>query len=104
MESIRYRDHGFQLYPGDSVFIFSDGVPNARNNKDECFGDQRVLELLNREPEATPSVLIQTVKHAVDRFAADTPQSDDITMLSLKYYGTDESKRPEIRSVFDDQP
>lgn len=104
MESIRYRDHGFQLYPGDSVFIFSDGVPNARNNKDECFGDQRVLELLNREPEATPSVLIQTVKHAVDRFAADTPQSDDITMLSLKYYGTDESKRPEIRSVFDEQP
>ena len=102
-ESSRYRDHGFQLYPGDSVFIFSDGVRNVVNSKGEHFGYQRVLELLNREPEATPSVLIQTVKQAVDRFSGGEPQSDDITMLSLKYYGADESKRPEmIRSVFDD--
>ena len=104
LESSRYRDHGFQLYPGDSVFLFSDGVRNARNNKDECFGDQRVLALLNREPEATPSVLIQTVKQAVDRFSADTTQTDDYTMLCLKYYGTDESSRPEpVSSVFDDR-
>ena len=103
-ESARYRDHGFQLCPGDSVFIFSDGIRNARNKKGERFGDQRVLELLNHEPEATPSVLIQTVKQAVDRFSTDEPQSDDYTMLSLKYYGTSESKRPElIRSVFDDE-
>ena len=102
-ESFRYRDHGFQLYPGDSVFIFSDGVRNARNHKDERFGDQRVLELLNREPEATPSVLIQTMKQAVDRFCEDESQPDDITMLSLKYYGTDESKTESIRSVFDDE-
>ena len=102
-ESSRYRDHGFQLYPGDSVFIFSDGVRNARNKKDERFGDRRVLDLLNHEPEATPSVLIQTVKHAVDRFSEDEPQPDDYTMLSLKYYGTDESKTEPVRSVFDDE-
>lgn len=102
-ESFRYRDHGFQLYPGDSVFIFSDGVRNARNHKDERFGDQRVLELLNREPEATPSVLIQSLKQAVDRFREDESQPDDITMLCLKYYGTDESKTEPIRSVFDDE-
>lgn len=103
-ESARYRDHGFQLCPGDSVFIFSDGIRNARNKKGERFGDQRVLELLNHEPEATPSVLIQAVKQAVDRFSADEPQPDDYTMLSLKYYGTNESKRQElIRSVFEDE-
>jgi sigma-B regulation protein RsbU (phosphoserine phosphatase) len=103
-ESSRYRDHGFQLCPGDSVFIFSDGIRNARNKKGERFGDRRVLELLNHEPEATPSVLIQTVKQAVDRFSADEPQPDDCTMLSLKYYGANESKRTElIRSVFDDE-
>lgn len=102
-ESFRYRDHGFQLYPGDSVFIFSDGVRNARNHKDERFGDQRVLELLNREPEATPSVLIQSLKQTVDRFREDESQPDDITMLCLKYYGTDESKTEPIRSVFDDE-
>ena len=102
-ESARYRDHGFQLAPGDSVFLFSDGIRNARNNKEETFGDQRVLEVLNREPEATPSVLIQAVKQAVNRFSADVPQTDDYTMLCLKYYGTDESDRPErIRPALDD--
>jgi len=102
-ESARYRDHGFQLCPGDSVFIFSDGIRNANNSRGECFGDQRMLELLNREPEATPSVLIQSVKQAVDRFSEDAPQSDDYTMLCLKYYGTDETDAPApVRSAFDD--
>ena len=91
-ESVRFRDHGFRLDPGDTVFIFSDGIRNARNDKGETFGSQRVLEYLNREPEATPSVLVQTVKQAVDRFSADEDPEDDHTMLAMKYYGPDGSR------------
>lgn len=86
-EGCRYRDHGFQLYPGDSLFIYCDGVKSAPNEKGECFGRQRILEALNREPDATPSVLVQTVKQAVVRFSDRWKQSDDLTMLCLKYYG-----------------
>ena len=88
MEGVRFRDHGFQLEPGDTLFVFTDGVKEARNQKEEAFGPKRILEALNREPEATPSVLLQTMKTAIDGFGGELQQIDDMTMLSLKYYGT----------------
>ena len=87
MEGIRFRDHGFQLYPGDTVFIYSDGVRDAVNAQLELFGKQGVLKALNQEPEATPSVLLHTVRSAVERFIGDAEQTDDLSMLSFRYYG-----------------
>ena len=51
------------------------------------FGRRGILDALNRDPEATPSVLLQTVKSDVDRFGGQAQQIDDIAMLALKYYG-----------------
>jgi sigma-B regulation protein RsbU (phosphoserine phosphatase) len=87
MEGIRFRDHGFQLDPGDTLVVYTDGVTDAINEQEEMFGTDHILEALNREPEATPSVLLQTLKASVDRFSGTMPQIDDITMLALKYYG-----------------
>ena len=81
------RAHGFQLNPGDAIFIFTHGVKEVVNEKDMMFGEERILEALNREPEASPSVLLQTVQFAVETFAGEVPQVDDMTMLALKYYG-----------------
>lgn len=88
MEGVRFRDHGFQLEPGDTLFVYTDGVKNSKNPKEETFGKERILEALNREPGATPSVLLQTMKSAIDSFYGEAQQTDDLTMLSLKYYGT----------------
>ena len=88
MEGVRFRDHGFQLEPGDTLFVYTDGVKDSKNPKEEPFGKERILEALNREPEATPSVLLQTMKSAIDSFYGEAQQADDLTMLSLKYYGT----------------
>ncbi len=87
MEGTRFRDHGFQLYPGDTVFIYSDGVRDAVNAKMEVFGKDGILNALNQEPEATPSVLLHTVRLAVERYIGDMPQKDDLSMLCMKYYG-----------------
>ncbi len=87
LEGVRIRDHGFQLAPGDALFVRTDGVTDAVNERRESFGTERLLEALNREPDASPSVLLQTVEAAVDRFIGDTEQDDGITMLALKYYG-----------------
>ena len=87
MEGVRFRDHGFQLEPGDTLFVYTDGVKAGKNQKEEPFGKERILEALNREPEATPSVLLQTVKSSIDSFYGEAQQTDDLTMLSLKYYG-----------------
>ncbi len=88
MEGVRFRDHGFQLEPGDTLFVYTDGVKASKNPKEEPFGKERILEALNREPGATPSVLLQTMKSAIDSFYGEAQQADDLTMLSLKYYGT----------------
>ena len=92
MEGIRFRDHGFQLEPGDTLFIYSDGLRDAVNKKQELFGTDRLLAALNREPEATPSILIQTVTKAIHRFTGEVEQNDDMTMLAFKYYGQEPPK------------
>ena len=88
IEGIRFRDHGFQLSPGDTVFIYTDGVTDAVNEQEEMFGEPRILEALNQEPEASASVLVQAVKQSMERFSGSVVQIDDMTMLALNYYGT----------------
>ena len=87
IEGVRIRDHGFQLTPGDTLFVYTDGLTEALNEREEMFGTERVLAALNREPAASPSILLQTVHDAVEHFTGDTPQSDGKAMLVLKYYG-----------------
>ena len=84
----KYHNRDFELHPGDCIFVYTDGVPEAANAADEMFGEERLLEVLNREPEAGPEKLIRRVHDAVDRFADSAEQFDDITMLCLEYRGT----------------
>ena len=93
LEKTRFRDHGFQLYPGDTLFIYSDGVRDAMNEQLELFGKHRVIKALNQDPEATPNVLLQIVKSEIGRFTGAAPQQDDLSMLCLKYYGSDSEKK-----------
>ena len=86
-KAVRYTDRSFELKPGDSLFVYTDGVPEANNPAGEMFGTNRLLDALNLEPDAGPKVLLSNVRKAVDEFAENTPQFDDLTMLSLKYYG-----------------
>lgn len=87
MEGIKYREHEFTLEPGDSLFVYTDGVPEAMNKDDELFGEERLIETLNANADASPEELLTSVKETIDSFAGDVPQFDDITMLSFKYNG-----------------
>ena len=87
MEDLVFREHEFQLNPGDSLFVYTDGVSEATNADNELFGNQRILAALNRNPDASPQKTIQNVKDGIDDFVAGAEQFDDITMLCLKYYG-----------------
>ncbi len=84
-----YRERRFVLQPGDSIFVYTDGVPEAADEQNRLFGSERMLDALNRDPEAVPEVLLQTVLESVEAFAGKAPQFDDITMLCLRYRGSD---------------
>ena len=88
MEGIRFREHEFELHPGDSLFVYTDGVAEATNADNELFGNERLVEALNRDPNASPKDVLSHVKQAVDEFVGDAPQFDDLTMLGLQYFGT----------------
>lgn len=95
MDGMAYRDYELTLEPGDSIFQYTDGVTEAMNEQHQLFGKERMLEALNREPGAGPEKILANVREAVDAFAGDMEQSDDITMLCLQYRGPDDREDTE---------
>ena len=87
MEGMKYRQSRFHLDPGDRLFVYTDGVTEATNAQNELFGETRLLEALNRNPDASPMDLLPVVKKEIDDFVGVAPQFDDITMLSFVYNG-----------------
>ena len=88
----KFQNREFELGKGDSIFVYTDGVPEATNAGNELFGEERMLESLNRDADAGPEELIHRMRGDVDAFAAGAPQFDDITMLCLKYHGAEGRK------------
>ena len=91
LKKARYRNREFELHPGDCVLVYTDGVPEAANTGLEMFGEERITETLNECPDAEPETLVRYVHDAVNRFAGNAEQSDDITMLCFRYHGADHS-------------
>jgi len=89
MEDSRYKGYEITLEPGDTLFLYTDGVPEAANKESTMFGTDRMIEALNVDPEADPETLIRIVRHSVDLFTGDATQFDDITMVCLRYKGCD---------------
>jgi len=73
------------LERGDTFVLFSDGVSEAMNAKDEFFGEERLLAHLAGQADATTKDIVRTTLEAVRAFAAGAPQSDDITILAARY-------------------
>ena len=87
MDGVRYREYELALEPGSSLFVYSDGLPEANNSEEELFGMDRTLAALNEAPDAEPQEVLRTVRCAVDAFVGEAPQFDDLTMLCVRYYG-----------------
>ena len=87
IEGMKFKEHEFKLNPGDSVFVYTDGVAEAINGRKELFGPERMLEVLNRNPQASPSEVLSNMNDGILEFVGDVEQFDDITMLCLKYEG-----------------
>lgn len=88
IEDIPFREHTFHLDPGDRVFVYTDGVPEATNPQQELFGTARMLESLNRNRNAPNAELMRRLHEDIDTFAGEADQFDDITMLSFWYAHT----------------
>lgn len=88
MQGIRYRTGSIQLEPGDKVFQYSDGIPEAINSEKAPYGMKRLESVLAKNSEKAPSELLPLVKADVDAFVGDADQFDDITMLCIEFKGS----------------
>ena len=85
MEGVRYRVAELTLAPGDRLFLYTDGVPEATNADNKLYGEDRLLDFMNQNSTVEAKALLQRLKANIDEFVGDAPQFDDITMLLLDY-------------------
>jgi len=87
MKDVLFRQHAFRLNPGDSFFVYTDGVAEATNRNKELYGTERMLAALNREADAQPDRILLNITEDIDRFVDGAEQFDDMTMLCFRYQG-----------------
>ncbi len=108
MEGTHYSLRSTTLEKGDTLFLYTDGVNEACNDKGEFFGEERLRELLSSDStNLAPSALIQKVGRSLQGFTNGAPPSDDVTMLCVEFVGNGENalslkpSREAMERVFD---
>ena len=81
---IRYDAGNVALGHGDLLVIFTDGVVEAENDREEEYGEARLLALLAANPTASASALLQALMASIDAFVGAARQHDDITCLIMR--------------------
>lgn len=87
-EDSRYETRSLVLAPGDMLILYTDGVTEAMNAASEVYSDEKLLETIMRSENKTAEGLVREIVQSVHAYAGVESQSDDITILALKYHGT----------------
>ena len=86
-EGVRYRDCEIQLSPGDAIFVYTDGVPEAKNAENDFFGLERTEQVLNNAEKESAEGILDAIRQVTDAFRGEAQQFDDLTMLCVIYKG-----------------
>lgn len=76
------------MQPGDTLVLYTDGVSEAENERLEQFGVGHAAKALSQAgPQGSVIEIVENLEKTIASFAGDAAQSDDITMLALRYQG-----------------
>ncbi|MCK9399301.1 MAG: SpoIIE family protein phosphatase [Bacteroidales bacterium] len=87
MEDFIYHSKKVQLIPGDLLFLFTDGVTEAFNIHEQLYGEERLENYLQTHLAHPIEEVVKESIQDVTKFSSGMPQSDDITLLAIKYIG-----------------
>ncbi len=90
MEDIQYKVQEWNMQKGDVLFVYTDGLPEAINAKQEQYGLERALTSLQSGKSDEPEGIINHVLQDLSDFVGDVEQFDDTTILCLRYNGVSE--------------
>lgn len=86
LKRVSYDTATIQLEPGDTLLLFTDGITEAMNLKQELYGEERLVQLLAAQAATlTVEDLVRLVTQSASMFAAGAPASDDMTVLGVQY-------------------
>lgn len=83
VEGMQTKEYYLKMNPGDRIFVYTDGVPEAINGDKEQYGLVRLVEVLNENKDCTFEELLPKIRQDVADFANGEEQFDDITMLGF---------------------
>lgn len=92
MPDLAYTERSVVLAPGDTLFLYTDGISEAMDSNGREFSVQRIIDALSDAHRQSIEVMLTTVTDAVHRFVGGAPQSDDVTCLVMRYNGPPSSQ------------
>ena len=87
VEDIEYIDETVQLQKGDRLFLYTDGVPEAKAPDRTRFGIGKMLDVLNINNGSAPDSLLKAMKQEIDSFTSTNEPFDDVTMMNIIWHG-----------------
>ena len=84
-EDFEYEMQTMQMQPGSALFLYTDGLTEARNAKGKLFGRDRVGQMIAEAGTTNPKQLVEAAIECWQKFIGETEQSDDLTLLALNY-------------------
>lgn len=89
IDTVKYKKENLILNSGDALYLYTDGVTEAVNEKKELYSDNRLIDTLNEIniKDTSSEDILKKIQESVNLFAGSAPQADDITMLMFKFFG-----------------
>ncbi len=84
MEGTQYKAHTCQLHPGDTLYLYTDGVTESMDRKGRLYGEKNLCTALDLHGRQSPKEICQGIRQNVEDFAEEAAQSDDMTMLCFR--------------------
>ena len=84
-DDTKYDFQKITLHPYNTIFLYTDGLTEAKNTAHAQFGTKRLLAVLNGNKNQEPGEIVKKVVEAVGDFVKQAEQSDDLTMLAVRY-------------------
>ena len=91
MEGMRFKEYELTLNPGDRLFVYTDGIPEAIDENVEQYGTDRLVRVLNAVKGEHMRDMLPAVRQDIADFAGGAEQFDDITMIGFVYNGQGEA-------------
>ncbi len=85
-DGVKYEVRKRDFCPGDTLFLYTDGVTEARNRKREFFTEKRLVKEIQKFSKRSPKEMIEGIYGRIMKFYNGAPLSDDITMVALKIF------------------